>query len=211
MLRCARDPRTRIYPIACSSLRRRLPQAQMPERAVDAEPRELFLHAVLVEPRAQIVEVHAIEVLVLVEAGKYHAFDAAYGVAMDLQALRADFLHHALHRRVDGGDRLVPGLEMRREHSLPRLGDRPHHAVRADRDAAIDLAERDRRVPDRPRSVGVERRDDVADEGFVLRPRGAKARGLVAAPHDDVGRPLDLFDLVTVDRALVAGKIEHAA
>src|SRR5246127_2523501 len=91
MLHSARDPRTRISPIACSSLRRGLPQAQMAQRAVDPQPRELFLHAVLVESRAQIVEIHAVEVLVLVEAGEHHAFDAACGVAMHLQALGADF------------------------------------------------------------------------------------------------------------------------
>src|SRR5262245_65976897 len=124
MPRCARDARTRIYPIACSSLRRRLPQAQMPQRAVDPQPRELFLHAVLVEPRAQIVEVHAIEVLVLVEAGEHHAFDPAYGVAIALQALRAAFLHPPLHRPIDGGNRLVPGPQMTPAHSLYRLADR---------------------------------------------------------------------------------------
>src|SRR6266508_5955939 len=116
MLRCARDTADAS---SCSSLCR-LPQSQMPQRAVDPQPRELFLHAVLVEPRTQIVEVDAVEILVLIEAGEHHALDAGYGIAMHLQALGADFLHHALHRRVDRGDRLVPGLEMLREHSLPR-------------------------------------------------------------------------------------------
>src|ERR1700704_2913507 len=124
-------------------LRRGLPQAQLPQRAVDPQPRELLLHAVLAEPGAQIAEVDAVEVLVLVEAGKYHALDAGHGIAMHLQALGADLLHHALHRRVDGGDRLVAGLEMLGEDAGPRPADRRHHAVGADRDHAVDVAERD--------------------------------------------------------------------
>ena len=105
----------------------------------------------------------------------------------------------------------MPGLEVLRQHALARVLDRRHHAVRADRDHAVDLAERDRHVPERARAVGVERRDDVADEGLVARAVGAEARRLVAAPHDDVGGALDLLDLVAVDRALVAGEIDHAA
>ena len=94
--------------------------------------------------------------------------------------------------------------------SMPsRVLDRRHHAVGADRDHAVDLAERDRHVPERARAVGVERRDDVADEGLVARAVGAEARRLVAAPHDDVGGALDLLDLVAVDRALVAGEIDR--
>ena len=51
--------------------------------------------------------------------------------------------------------------------------------------------------------------DDVADERAVLRPRRREARRLVAAPDDDVGRGLDLGDLVAVDHLLVAGEVEH--
>src|SRR5215831_14416514 len=155
---------------------RRLPQTQLPQRAVDPQARELFLHAVLVEPGPQIVEIDAVEILVLIEAGEHHALDATGGIAMHLQALRADFLHHALHRRIDRGNRLVSGLEMLREHALPRARDRRHHSVGPDRDHPIDLAERDRRLAERARAVPVERRDDVADEGLVLRALGAKAR-----------------------------------
>src|SRR5262249_10969727 len=54
-------------------------------------------------------------------------------------------------------------------------------------------------------------RDDVADEGFVLRALGAKAGRFIAAPYDGIGRALDLLDLVTMDGALVAGKVEDAA
>src|SRR5262249_59300793 len=84
-------------------------------------------------------------------------------------------------------------------------------AGRADRNHAIDLAERDRRHPQGARCVGVERRDDVADEGFVLRALGAKAWRFIAAPYDGIGRALDLLDLVTIDGALVAGEVEDAA
>ena len=47
---------------------------------------------------------------------------------------------------------------------------------------------------------------------LVLRPvDGAKPGLLVAAPHHDVGRGLDLLDLVAVDQLLVAGEVEHLA
>src|SRR6266545_3511298 len=86
---CCAAPGTQPDASSCSSLRR-LPQPQMPQRAVDPQPRELFLHAVLVEPRAQIFEVDAVEILVLIEAGEHHALDAGCGIAMHLQALGAD-------------------------------------------------------------------------------------------------------------------------
>src|SRR5262245_18546682 len=111
----------------------------MAQRTVDPKPRELLLYAVPAEPRAQNVEVDAIEILVLVEAGELDALDPAFGIAMDLQALRADLLHHALHRRVDVGDRLVPGFQVLRQHAFARVLDRRHHAVGADRDHAVDL------------------------------------------------------------------------
>src|SRR4249919_104193 len=105
-------------------LRRGLPQAQLAQRAVDPQPRELFLHAILGEARAQIVEVDAIEILILVEAGEHHALHAGGGIAVDLQALGADLFHHALHRRVDGGDGLMSWLEMLREDARARPFDR---------------------------------------------------------------------------------------
>ncbi len=70
-------------------------------------------------------------------------------------------------------DRLVAGLEMLRQDALPRPRHRRHHAVGADRDHAVDVAERNRLRAELPRAVGVDRRDDVADEGAVLRPRRA--------------------------------------
>src|SRR5438045_7518289 len=50
-------------------------------------------------------EIDRVERLVLVEAGKNVACPAGRGIGLRLQALRADLLHHALHRRVDGADR----------------------------------------------------------------------------------------------------------
>src|SRR5258708_36581101 len=91
-------------------LLRRLPQAQLPQRAVDPQPRELLLHAILTQPRAQIVEIDAVEILALVKAGEHHAFGAACGIAVDLPALLANLLHHPSHRRVDGSEILMSGL-----------------------------------------------------------------------------------------------------
>ncbi len=106
---------------------------------------------------------------------------------------------------------MCPGLRCGASMPCARPRDRRHHAVGADRDHAIDLAERDRRLAERARAIGIDRRHDVADESPVLRTLGAKAGRLVAAPDDDVGRALDLLDLVAVDDALVAGEIDHAA
>ena len=64
-------------------------------------------------------------------------------------------------------------------------------------------------APRSPRRVRAHRLDDVADERAVLRAVGREARRLVAAPDDDVGRGLDLGDLVAVDHLLVAGEVEH--
>jgi replicative superfamily II helicase len=56
---------------------------------------------------------------------------------MGLQALGADFLHHALHRRVDRRDRVMRGLEVGPQHRVARAAHGRHHPVRADRDDAI--------------------------------------------------------------------------
>ena len=93
---------------------------------------------------------------------------------MHLQALRADFLHHALHRRVDGADRRVAGLQIRREQAVPCLRDGRHHAVRTDRNHAVDLVQRNLRSAELALAVGIERLDDVADVGPVACARGAK-------------------------------------
>ena len=79
---------------------------------------QLFLDAVLREAAAQVREGHPVEVLVLVEAGEHHALDAGGGVAVGLQALGADLLHHALHGGVDRADALVAGLEVGGEDAV---------------------------------------------------------------------------------------------
>jgi hypothetical protein len=42
------------------------------------------------------------------------------GTAVLLQALRAHFFHHALHRRVDAGDADMGPLQTGFEHAVPR-------------------------------------------------------------------------------------------
>src|SRR5439155_11020411 len=135
--------------------RRLLPQPQLPERTVNPLLGQLLLHAILAEARAQAAEVDAVELLVLVEAGEHDALETGGGIAVDLQALRANLLHHALHRRVDRGDRLVAGLEMAGQDALSGAGDGRHHAVGSDGDHAVDLAERNRHHTERARAIGV--------------------------------------------------------
>ena len=52
-------------------------------------------------------EIDPVERLVLVEAGEHDRPLARLGIDVRLQALGADLLHHALHRRVDRADRAV--------------------------------------------------------------------------------------------------------
>src|SRR5229473_7672776 len=130
------------------SLRRGgLAPAEVPEATVDPQLGQLLLGAVLAEAAAQRREIDAVEFLVLVETGEHHGLGAARRVVVALQALGADLLHHALHRRVDRGDRAVPRAEQVLEAGAARFCDRRHHPVRADRDDAVDLAERDRGGP----------------------------------------------------------------
>src|SRR5437764_958398 len=113
--------------------------AEVPEAPVDPQLGQLLLRAVLREPPAQGAEIDTVDVLVLVEAGENDRLGAARRVVMALQALRADLLHHALHRRVDRGDRAVVRAEIALQHGAAGLTHRRHHAVRADRDDAVHL------------------------------------------------------------------------
>jgi hypothetical protein len=115
-----------------------------------------------------------------------------------LEALGADFFHHALHRRVDGADGAVGGLQVRLQDAVAGLGDGGHHAVGADGDDAVGARERDRLLAEGAGGVGVHGLDDVADEGAVLGAARGEAGGLVAAPDDDVGGGLDVLDAVAV-------------
>ena len=56
-------------------------------------------------------KVHPVQRLVLIEAGEHHRPLAGRRIDLRLQALGADLLHHALHRRVDRADRGVAGLQ----------------------------------------------------------------------------------------------------
>src|SRR5271154_2007481 len=85
------------------------------EELVEPGVAELLLHRVGSEPLAEVTEVDRVEILILVEAGEDDALFAGVRVLELLQALRADLLHHALHRRVDAPDREVPRVEQRRE------------------------------------------------------------------------------------------------
>ena len=60
--------------------------------------RQLFVNGVLREALGERREIDFIERLVLIEAREHVAHLARLGIMMRLQALRADFLHHALHR-----------------------------------------------------------------------------------------------------------------
>ena len=65
--------------------------------------------------------------------------------------------------------------------------------------------------PSAPDAVGVDRRDDVADEGAVLRPLGAKP-GASSQHHTTTSAARSIsVDLVAVDHALVAGEVDHPA
>src|SRR4051812_21220105 len=93
---------------ACPSLRGfGLAPAEVPQAAVDPQLGQLFLRAVLRQPPAQGAEIDPVEVLILVEAGEDDRLGAGRRIEMALQALSADLLHHALHRRVDRRNRSV--------------------------------------------------------------------------------------------------------
>src|ERR1700720_1183041 len=95
----------------------------MLQAAVDPEFSEFFLDAVLREAATEGAEIDAVHLLVLVEAGEDDRLGAGHRIAVALQALRADLLHHALHRRIDRRDRAVVRAEIAFQSRLPRLGD----------------------------------------------------------------------------------------
>ena len=168
------------------------------------------MHAVLREALGEGVEIDLVERLVLVEAGEDVGRLAARWVDVRLQALRADLLHHALHRRVDRTDAALRRLDECLELAVPCGGDRRHHPVRADGNHAVPLGEPNRLLAQRAARVRRHRLHDVADEALVLRASGHEAGPFVAAPHHDVRRRLDFGDLVAIDHLAIAGKIEHA-
>ena len=82
-----------------------------------------------------------VERLILVEAGEDNRFLARLWIFMHLEALGADLLHHALHRRVDAADGVMVRVQIGAEEAVPGLLDAPHHPVGADHDQAIGLVE----------------------------------------------------------------------
>src|SRR5262249_61177789 len=79
--------------------------APLGDEVLEPQIGELLLHRVLPEAVVQVLPVDLVEVLVLVEAGKHDLLEPTRRrVDVLLQALGADFLHHALHRRVDAAD-----------------------------------------------------------------------------------------------------------
>ena len=177
---------------------------------INPQPRELLLHAVLRKPRPKIVETHMIQRLILIKAGEDDRFLARHGVFVHLQALRTNFLHHALHRGVDRPDGEVARLEEGFEDGVACLLDAAHEAVGADDDEAVGGIEGDEGFAEFALGVRGHGLDDVADEGFVLDAVGGKAGTFIAAPGDDVGGFFDLLDLVAVDHFFVAGEVDDA-
>ena len=128
---------------------------------------------------------------------------------MALEALGADFFHHALHGRVDRTDPEVLRGQIGRENAVAGAGDRGHHAVRADGDEPLSLGERDRRFPEGSRRVRHHRLDDVAHEGEVLRSTGCDRLPQIDRPDHLIGRVFDRLLHEDVFFAAVAGEIDH--
>src|SRR4051812_46478322 len=114
-------------------------RGQQFQAAADPQRGQLLLHAVLGEALGEGGEVDLVEQLVLVEAREDVGRLACLRVDVRLQALRADFFHHALHRAVDGADGDVRGLQVLLEDAAAGEGDGGHHLVRADGDDPIHI------------------------------------------------------------------------
>ena len=68
------------------------------EQVIEPHVGKLFLSRVLAQARIQIIEIYAIQRLVLVVAGVHKVLPSGCGIDVLAQALRAHTLHHALHR-----------------------------------------------------------------------------------------------------------------
>ena len=115
---------------------------QQLKAAADPERSEFFLDSVLRQALGEGAEVDLVEGLVLVEAGEDVGGLAGLRVDVGLEALGADFFHHALHRAVDGANRPVGGLQVLLQDAVPSLGHRRHHLVGADGNDAVGGTER---------------------------------------------------------------------
>src|SRR5260221_12361707 len=108
-------------------------QIELAQAAIDPQPGQFLLHAVLVQSGIQARPIHRVELLVLVEAREHYGLLAGHRVAVWLQALGADLLHHALHRRVDAADGMVLRLQVGLEHIVAGVAGRPPPSGGADR------------------------------------------------------------------------------
>src|ERR1700722_637623 len=89
---------TRCYQQLAASDCQLFPRAKLPQAPVNPLLGQLLLHAILRQPRAQAGEIDVIHLLVLIEAGENQRLFARDRIFVLLQTLRANFLHHALHR-----------------------------------------------------------------------------------------------------------------
>jgi hypothetical protein len=175
---------------------------------VDPELGYLFLRSVLGETRAKAAEIHVIERLILVKAREYYSFFACDRVLVHLEALGADFLHHALHRGVDAADRVVIWFQVWPQDGMPCLLDGFHHAIRADYDQAVYRIEGNGDFAELSAAVGGHGFHNIAYKGDVLDAAGCEAGGLIANPDDQVGGFFDFFDFIPVDDLFVAGEVD---
>src|SRR5262249_10824248 len=95
-------PKSQYWKLIC-----RAPHSEPPQTSIDPKLCDLLLDAVLFQTRPQSCEIHPIERLVLIRARKHDLLLASQRIAMQLQALRTDLLHHALHGRIDAANRLM--------------------------------------------------------------------------------------------------------
>ena len=72
------------------------------QQVVKPQIRHFFLHGVCAQTIIEVFEIDLVEYLILIEAreNRFCLF-AGYRIDMFLQALCTDFLHHALHWRVN--------------------------------------------------------------------------------------------------------------
>ncbi len=182
----------------CQHPRLTLPRLQIMKAFINPKPGEFFLYAILRQSRAQIVEAHMIERLVLIEAGEDDRFLAGFRIGVHLQALGTNLFHHALHRRIDGADGEMIRIQERFQNRMPGFLHTMHQAIGTDDDEPLAISERNIRFAQIAASVGEHRFDDVADKRFILYAIGGEAGAFVTAPSDNVRSLFNFFDLITV-------------
>src|SRR5690606_19803327 len=180
------------------------------EQVREPRVRELLVRRALTQPLVQEVEVDLVERLVLLEAGVDEALLPGLGIHAALQALPADLLHHALHRRVDAPERDLRAAELLGERPVSRVAHRAHHPRRADREHAIDLAEREHALAELTALEGLHRLHDVAAEVAVSGPPRRDRRTFVVRPDHLIRARLDLALLEELRAVAIAREIEHA-